>query len=99
MSDLSVNIREWEVSLGCSAINWVAGEPESVVFVWDAVLTADSYVLQVGSAVGLSNVYDANVGNVLTFALDLTPGTYYARVQAYAGASLVNVTDDQTVVV
>ena len=54
--------------------------PSDVAFVWDAVVGATSYVLQVGRATGVYDVYNANVGNVLTSTLTLTSRTYYARV-------------------
>ena len=49
-------------------------------FVWDAVVGATSYVLQVGSATTLSDIYNDNVGNTLSYGLELAPGTYYSRV-------------------
>ncbi len=67
-----------------------------IPFVWDAVATADSYTLEVGSATGLKDVYDAAQGNVLTKTLSLQGSrNYFSRVKAYAGASLLETTDQQ----
>ena len=55
-------------------------EVTTVAFVWDAVESATSYVLQVGTASGQSDRYDGDVGNVLTYSLDLTTGVYFSRV-------------------
>lgn len=54
--------------------------PVLVAFVWDAVDGATSYVLQVGTATTLSDIYNADVGNVLGYSMWLAPGTYYSRV-------------------
>jgi hypothetical protein len=43
----------------------------------------------VGTATGLSDIYNANVGAVITYTLALEAGTYYWRALAYAGATLV----------
>ncbi|MBM3780393.1 MAG: hypothetical protein FJW29_01785 [Acidobacteria bacterium] len=47
-----------------------------------------TYVVQVGTAPGASNIFSGPVGVVTSVAGDLTPGTYYARVfaQSVAGA-------------
>jgi hypothetical protein len=58
-----------------------------VSFVWDAVVDATSYVLQVGTTHDGSDTYNSDVGNVLTYSLTLSTGTYYARVQSYVGAT------------
>ena len=68
----------------------------AVAFVWDAVGGATSYVLRVGTATNTYNIFDADVGNVLTSSLNLARGTYYCRVAPQgAGAP----TDEQTVTV
>ncbi|HMN09328.1 MAG TPA: hypothetical protein PKC83_11130 [Gemmatimonadaceae bacterium] len=54
--------------------------PVLVAFVWDAVDGATSYVLQVGTATTLSDIYNADVGNVLGYSMWQAPGTYYSRV-------------------
>ena len=52
----------------------------AVAFVWDDVVGATSYVLQVGTSSGNYNRSNSNVGNVLTMELTLSPGTYFSRV-------------------
>ena len=71
---------------------WAEG---NTAFVWDAYAGATSYVLQVGTATGLSDRYNTNVGNYLTHTLALAPGTYYARYLAYAGATLLYTSAEQ----
>ena len=66
---------------------------------WDTVVGATSYVLQVGSSSGLSDVLNADVGYVLTYGVVLTQGTYYWRVVPYTGATPGVATDEQSVVV
>lgn len=52
-----------------------------VAFVWDAVIGATSYILQVRTSdSGAYNVFNSSVGDVLTYTLSLTAGVYYARV-------------------
>jgi hypothetical protein len=69
---------------------------KDVPFVWSAVATADSYVLEVGRATGQKDWYDVNVGNVLTTTVTLLTGdTYYSRVKAYLGAVLLDTTTEQ----
>ena len=43
---------------------------------------ATGYVLEAGSAPGLSNLATLNVGNVTAFTTAVAPGTYYVRVRA-----------------
>lgn len=69
---------------------------QTVAFVWDAVVGATSYVLQVGTATTESDIYNANVGNVLAESLYLDPGTYYSRVVPQGAGSA---TDEQVVTV
>ena len=77
------------------------GETVEVYFVWDAVPSAVRYTLRVGTSHGASNVYDGNVGDVLTASLTLnTAATYHSRVLAYdSGGALLNTTDEQDVTV
>lgn len=98
-ADLVLTLSEAEAALiedyGALQIRgwWHIG---NTAFVWDAYPGADSYVLQVGTATTLSDVYNRNIGNYLTYTLALAPGTYYARYLAYAGATLVATSDEQT---
>jgi hypothetical protein len=59
----------------------------SLTFNWAAATDSGSgvgnYRVQVGSSPGVSDVYDADVGNVLQATVAVTPrGTYYCRVMA-----------------
>ncbi len=56
------------------------GSLMEVVFEWTAVGGATSYTLQVGTDTGLSDTFNAVVGNVLTYTLLMAVGTYYSRV-------------------
>ena len=73
-----------------------SGGPKATAFVWDVVGGATSYVLQIGTATGQSNTFNANVGNVLTYSVALNPGTYYSRVVPQGAGST---TAEQTVTV
>ena len=76
----------------------LGGSPPAttVYFVWAAVESATSYVLQIGTATTESDVYNSNVGNVLTADVPLASGTYYSRVVPVGAGST---TDEQEVVV
>jgi hypothetical protein len=80
-------------------IIWFDGEMTAVAFVWDATEGATSYLLQVGTATGQSDTYNADVGDVLTYSLDLAPDTYYARVTPYTGGTPGTTSDEQVVTV
>lgn len=67
-----------------------------VAFVWDSVPGATSYVLQIGTAPGQSDYYNADVGTVLSVTLALSTGTYYSRVIPQGAGSP---TPEQTVIV
>jgi hypothetical protein len=59
-----------------------------------------AYIVEAGSATGLSNLAVANVGNVLTQSFSgVPPGTYYVRVRAVnaQGASIAS--NERTVIV
>ena len=65
----------------------------TVTFNWTAATDAESgiasYNLQVGTIAGGSDVFNANVGNVLTYNVTGSSGqTLYARIQAVNGAGL-----------
>lgn len=68
----------------------------SIAFVWAAVGGATSYVLQIGSATTLSDIFNFNVGNVTDYSVTLSAGTYYSRVVPVGAGSE---TDEQTTVV
>lgn len=51
-----------------------------VVFSWTSVGGATSYTLQIGTTTGASDYGTYDVGDVLTYTVQLPPGTYYARV-------------------
>lgn len=68
----------------------------AVYFVWAAVEDATSYVLQIGTATTLSDVYNSNVGNNLSAEVPLASGTYYSRVVPQGAGSA---TDEQEVTV
>ena len=55
-------------------------------FTWAVVSGATSYVLQIGTATTLSDVYEANVGNVLQASVALRSGTYVSRTVVVGGA-------------
>jgi hypothetical protein len=67
----------------------------TVTFTWSAPAfgPVTAYVIEAGSATGLSNLAVANVGNVLTQSFSgVPPGTYYVRVRAInaQGASIAS---------
>ncbi len=56
----------------------------SVTLAWGAVggLSVLEYMLEAGSASGLSNLYNASVGNLTTISGDVADGIYFVRVRA-----------------
>ena len=78
---------------------WHEPGTQPVAFVWDATEGATSYLLQVGTATGQSDTFDDDVGDVLTYSLDLDAGTYYARVTPYPGATPGTTSDEQVVTI
>jgi predicted phage tail protein len=55
----------------------------TVLLSWTVTSGATSYILEAGSAPGLANLANADVGATTTFtATGVAPGTYYARVRA-----------------
>lgn len=60
----------------------------NVALAWNAAPGATSYQLEVGSQSGLSNLLNANVGNLTTLQSPGPQGTYFARVRAHTPAGL-----------
>ena len=54
----------------------------NVTLTWSAVVHASSYLLQVGTEYGRSDLFNASVGNTTVATGLVYPGTYYWRVQA-----------------
>ena len=52
---------------------------------WGAAGSASSYLLEVGSAPGLTNLAQSNLGGVLAVSGAVPPGAYYARVRGVNG--------------
>lgn len=52
-----------------------------VAFTWGSAASATTYVLEAGSATGLSNLVALNVGSGLSFAASAAPGTFFIRVR------------------
>ncbi|MEP7116010.1 MAG: hypothetical protein ABI880_00400 [Acidobacteriota bacterium] len=76
-----------DVPSGCSApavpgTLSAAVSGRSVSLVWGAASGAASYVVEAGSASGLTNVLVSNVGSAMSIGGPVPPGTYYARVRA-----------------
>lgn len=67
-----------------------SGAGSTVNLWWDVPTTgtADSYVIEAGTAPGLSNIATLALGRVTSFATSAPPGTYYVRVRARNGAGL-----------
>jgi hypothetical protein len=53
-----------------------------VVLVWAGAAGASDYVIEVGSAPGLSNLLVTSLGATTTVATSAPPGRYYARIRA-----------------
>lgn len=56
-----------------------------LIFTWGAVSGATSYRLQAGTAPGLANVFDGDVGPISSLSIDargVAPGVYFVRVAA-----------------
>jgi len=57
----------------------------NVTLGWGAAGSASSYLLEVGSASGLVNLVQSNLGSVLGVNGVVPPGAYYARVRGVSG--------------
>lgn len=68
------------------------GLPANVTLAWDAPESgeAESYVVEAGTAPGLSNVgvFDTGVRDTSVFVAGVPPGTYYVRVRAKNAAGV-----------
>lgn len=75
----------------------------TVTFTWSApaIGTATSYILEAGTAAGLSNITSFNTGSAAaTFVVPgVPPGTYYVRVRAVNALGAGPVSNERTVVV
>jgi len=63
----------------------VSRSGDVVTFAWQAPLGATGYRLRVGSAPGVTDVLDVDIGTATTLAVPLAgaaPGTYYVRIAA-----------------
>lgn len=63
-----------------------SGSGNSVTLRWSAPSSGTApagYIVEVGSAAGLSNIGRFNVGATTTLSTTVPPGTYYVRVRAY----------------
>ncbi|MCU0521417.1 MAG: hypothetical protein MUF84_12075 [Anaerolineae bacterium] len=77
---------------------YVSGD--KTYFVWTAVPTATSYLLQIRpSASPTYDTFNSNVGNVLTYGVALPTGSYYSRVVPYVGGTALTPTAEQAVTV
>jgi len=59
-----------------------------VVLVWAGVAGAGEYVIEVGSASGMSNLLVTSLGATTSISASAPPGTYYARIRAKNGCGL-----------
>lgn len=58
-----------------------------VVLAWAAASHAEDYVIEVGSAAGLSDILVHGLGPTTTISTIAPPGVYYARIRARSGCS------------
>ncbi len=57
----------------------------AVALTWGVSPGASSYVLEAGTGAGLANLFNANVGGVLSLSTPAPAGTYFTRVRAVNG--------------
>jgi hypothetical protein len=88
-SDFDVVQLGWQGGAGTSCNPPSAASPLQfsqsgafVVLVWGAAAGADEYVIEVGSAPGLSNLLVQGLGQATTISTFAPPGRYYARIRA-----------------
>jgi hypothetical protein len=65
---------------------------------WGAAGSASSYVVEAGSASGLSNLLSANVGAATSIGGPVPPGTYYVRVRGVGGCGTAGPASNEVVV-
>ena len=71
-----------------------------VTLLWPAATGQPaSYLVEVGSATGLSNLANVDVGNQLTLSASAPRGTYFVRVRARNACGTSGPSVEQTVVV
>jgi glucose/arabinose dehydrogenase len=104
---MSTPSNEAPLTLGCS------GNPPApsltfakagalVTLNWTPVAGAASYSTQVGSAPGLSDLVNADIGSAATQVIDVTgvaPGTYYVRILANGGCGASGPSNEAVVTV
>ena len=74
----------------------------TVTLTWTAPVfgPVTGYIIEAGSATGLSNIAVANVGNVLTQSFGgVPPGTYYVRIRAVNAQGVSIVSNERTIIV
>ena len=74
----------------------------TVTFTWSAPAfgPVTGYIIEAGSATGLSNLAVATVGNVLTQSFaGVPPGTYYVRIRAVNALGVSVVSNERVVIV
>jgi hypothetical protein len=71
-----------------------------IEFAWGAVVSATAYIVEIGTAIGLTDVWRINTGSTaLTLAWFLFPGVYYWRVRGVVGGVPTDPSDEQVVYV
>ncbi len=66
----------------------------TVTLQWTPASGATDYLLEAGSASGLSNLYNASVGRITMLSATAPAGTYYVRVRARTAAGIGPVSDE-----
>ena len=71
----------------------------TVTLGWSASAGASSYQLEAGSASGLADLFNGDVGTGTTVVTPAPPGTYFVRVRAKSGCGISPPSNEVTVVV
>jgi hypothetical protein len=68
---------------------------------WDGPATGDAsaFIIEAGSALGLKNLYEANIGNATELSVNAPDGTYYVRVRAVNSCGVSAPSQDIVIVV